>query len=177
MENYETEKIEKTVLEMFSQRGYKNTRKENNCILAEYKSEENGKDQTVCLFLTIIEQFKIDNFKNYIALLNKKEIKHGIVLYKKITAFTKTAVHNTSSLKILLETFQYTKLLYNITKHYLVPKHIRLSRQDAINFKKKHGTKIPKMISEDPVVKFYAFKKGDVIEIHRSDEVTYRIIK
>ena len=92
---------------------------------------------------------------------------------------TKKLIENSVDIKI--ELFTQEELQYNITKHRLVPKHIKLSSDEAKEFKKTYGLKHPAMILTDPVSRFYDFKRGDVIKIVRmsgEDEfVTYRIVK
>jgi len=69
-------------------------------------------------------------------------------------------------------------LLYNITKHRLVPKHRCLSVYETATFKRKYGVKIPVLLQTDAVVKFYNFKPNDIIEITRADGIVmYRIVK
>lgn len=73
-----------------------------------------------------------------------------------------------------IEYFTLDRLQINITKHRLVPKHIRLNddekkaviatfRVDPMNF--------PLMEVSDPVAKYYKFQIGDMIHIQRNEGI------
>jgi DNA-directed RNA polymerase I, II, and III subunit RPABC1 len=104
-------------------------------------------------------------------------INHGIIIYRdNATPVAKKMIQNNTN--ICLELFKEEELLYNITKHILVPIHEYLSESDTIEFKKKFGTKIPVILSTDVIARFYNFKKGSIIRIIRKDDyVVYRIVK
>ena len=78
------------------------------------------------------------------------------------------------------ELFDHKELMYNITKHVLVPLHRLLTfenEEKEIIFKEKFK-KICTIQKTDPVAKFYNFKKGDIIEVKRQNGyVAYRIVK
>jgi DNA-directed RNA polymerase I, II, and III subunit RPABC1 len=83
---------------------------------------------------------------------------------------------------IKIELFIQEELQYNITKHRLVPEHIRLSPDEAKEFKEKFGLRHPAILLTDPISRFFAYKRGDVIKIMRKTGrgdpfVTYRIVK
>lgn len=61
----------------------------------------------------------------------------------------------------------------NVTKHVFVPKHARV---DGMPEGSK-DSQLPYITRQDPIVKYYAFEPGDVIEIMRQDgTVGYRIV-
>ena len=73
----------------------------------------------------------------------------------------------------------------DILKHELVPTHVILSESDTekvfkdLDFEQE---KLPKIKSDDPVVKAIDAKKGDVLEITRRSPtagtfVTYRLVE
>ena len=86
---------------------------------------------------------------------------------------------------IEIELFFEDELQYNITKHILVPEHIRLSNNKAKKFKEKYGTKFPILLINDPISRFFNYKSGDIIKIIRCQKIkedsnyyiTYRIVK
>ena len=87
-----------------------------------------------------------------------------------------------NSVEKKFELFTQDELQYNITKHRLVPKHIKLNNEDAKDFKKKYGLKFPALLKTDPVCRFYDFQRGDVIKIIRQEScgntyITHRIVK
>lgn len=83
-----------------------------------------------------------------------------------------------------LETFTLQELQYNITMHFFVPKHKVLSNEEKnelFNRYKIDETKLPQILSTDPVVRYYGADPGTIIEITRRSEtcgrvVTYRLV-
>ena len=164
-----------TIKDMIFQRGYKTTESDDEKIIGINKDGEN-----IVVFIQPVAKLNIDRVKEYISLLDKMKINHCIVIYtESVTSMTKKLIENSVDIKI--EIFTQQELQYNITKHRLVPKHIKLSDDEAKEFKKKHGLKHPAIIRSDPVSRFYDFKRGDVVKIVRmngEDEfITYRIVK
>lgn len=71
----------------------------------------------------------------------------------------------------LLTVFEQNELYVNPTKHFLTPKHRKLSITDAKDVMLKHMIKskgnMPHILKTDPVSKWLGFRTGDVIEIER----------
>ncbi len=58
----------------------------------------------------------------------------------------------------------------NISKHLLVPKHIKLSEKDKDKLLEKYNisvTQLPKILQKDPAIKDLKLKQGDVVKIIR----------
>lgn len=161
-----------TVMDMLSQREYKITENSDDKIIA-----ENKEGDKICVFTNIISKFNIDRVKEYISHLHSMELNHCIIIYSgNATPMAKKLVK--SSIEIEMEIFKESELQYNVTKHRLVPKHIRLSPEEAERFKKKYGVKVSTMFRSDPVSRFYNYKKGDVIKVIRPNNfIGYRIVK
>ena len=166
----------KTVIEMITQRGYKIIEDDEDKLISLNKDGEH-----IVVFKQAVLKFNVDRVKEYISHLHKMKMNHCIVIYTdSVTSMTKKLVANSVDIKI--ELFTVDELQYNITKHRLVPVHIRLSPEEAKNFKDKFGLKHPAILRNDPIARFYSYKRGDVIKILRktgegSEFVTYRIVK
>ena len=68
--------------------------------------------------------------------------------------------------------FHYKNLSFDITKHKLVPPHIKITSKNEISRIKKELKidsliKLPVLLRTDAVAKFYHFRKGDLIKIIR----------
>lgn len=71
-----------------------------------------------------------------------------------------------------LEHFMYKELAYNLTKHFLVPKHRLMSLDEITSFLSKNDLdieNIPVMSFRDPIARYYGAKPGDLFEIERFD--------
>lgn len=166
------ERALQTCVEMFQQRGYEVVEEDEDRVVA----IKQDNDQ-VCAFMADTPKFNVERVQEYISLMNTMGISHALIVYKEnATPVAKKVVDNATGMNI--ELFTEEELQYNITKHRFVPLHERLSDEDAQKFKSKYGNKFPEIKAGDPVSRFYAYKRGDVIRITRKNGyIAYRIVK
>jgi DNA-directed RNA polymerase subunit H (RpoH/RPB5) len=78
------------------------------------------------------------------------------------------------------------QLKFNPTKHHYVPKHIKCSKEEVDlimeMFKITNKLQFPIILKDDPIVKFYNFKSGEIIKIVRNSPTSgisnyYRYVK
>ena len=153
--------------EMFATRGYEITSEEDEHIIA-----KKADDEMVYLFLIPHQKLNMNIIKHYYALLYRDNIKHGILVYQNtITSSVKKILSNNHDIRI--EIFCMNELRYNITKHQLVPQHIKITMDDSSQI-----SKFPTLKKSDPVARFYGYVHGDVIKIIRSDGSLYfRVVR
>jgi DNA-directed RNA polymerase subunit H (RpoH/RPB5) len=169
------EKAHAICIEMFSQRDYNIIEYDDHQIIA-CKPDGN----LVCTFLVDIDKFNTDRIHEYISILNKIEIKHGVIIYKDIiTSVAKKLIETMTELKI--ELFNKNELQFNITKHRLQPKFELLEESLYKKYKKQYGSSFLVMLKTDPISKFYGYEKDAIIKITRNDNgietISYRIVK
>jgi len=83
------------------------------------------------------------------------------------------------------EIFLYTELIFNRTKHRLVPKHVLLTEVDKREILQTYDckdTQIPRMVTTDYVCRYFGAKPGDMFKIFRPSPssgvyITYRVVK
>ena len=83
---------------------------------------------------------------------------------------------------VSIDVFNEDELVVNITKHELVPKHEPLSEKEAeaaLAAFQLTKAQLPRMMSRDPVARYFGLKRGDVVKITRKSETagtysTYR---
>lgn len=158
-------KIFETVTEMFNDRNYRILKKSFDSITA-IKPDKRK------IILYIIEQkFNNELLKYYLSLLNNENIHHVIFVNKKdMTTSVKKDISSICSLQI--EIFSYDSLLFNITKHNLVPRHVCIGMAGDIE------KNYPVIKRTDPVCRYYNFKPGSLIQITRRDGSLYfRVVK
>ena len=126
----------------------------------------------VYLFVLPQEKFNIDIVKYYYRLFLYENIKHAILVYKnQITPSVKKIISGIHSIRI--ELFCETSFYDNITRHQLVPKHIRISTDGHRDLQK-----YPSIRKSDPVCRFYGFNTGELIKITRRDgSIYFRVVK
>ena len=67
----------------------------------------------------------------------------------------------------------------NVTSHYLVPKHTKLSESEAKKFLEKYNISIkelPKILISDPAIANFDVKPGDIIKIDRASETAGKTV-
>ena len=112
--------------------------------------------------------YNIDNNKkidiNLIIILTQPLKINSYILEKKI--IEKIDIEN-------IQIFTYANLLFNITKHSKIPKHIRvISNKEEIKeiceLKNISGTdKLPKILLSDPLANFYGLRVGELFEFKK----------
>lgn len=82
------------------------------------------------------------------------------------------------------EIFLEKELMINLVEHILVPKHELLTEEEAVVFYEKYNCKkrnMPKLLSTDPVAKYYNMSPGNICRIIRPSEksgyvASYRLV-
>jgi DNA-directed RNA polymerase I, II, and III subunit RPABC1 len=85
---------------------------------------------------------------------------------------------------IRFEIFERKELMINITEHELVPRHRALSpeeKRELLDRYKVRDAQLPRILREDPVVRYLGVEPGTVLEVTRKSEtagryVTYRLV-
>jgi DNA-directed RNA polymerases I, II, and III subunit RPABC1 len=186
-------KIRKTLLEMLGDRKYQipDEIKGLNIqhFMAQYETNEIDitLDNMYVRFFEEDKSFAKNDLKN-----NYTEIveEHGdminviIIIKDKIASAVKTELEK--NIYSNLEIFTHNELIFNITKNYLVPKHILLNEEEKQVVYKKYNMKnndnFQQILVKDPVAKYYAMKVGDLCKIIRSSPssgigISYRAVR
>jgi len=147
---------------------------ENNSKVYVYFHNENktiNKESLKNLLNKLIEEYNDENIKLIILL---KEKGNGSI-FKEIT---KEVYKN-------VEIFMNKNMIFNITHHEFVPKHVILSKEEEDDVLNKYSTtknKLPKILKNDPIAKYYGMKSNQVCKIIRKspevgDYIYYRLVK
>ena len=76
--------------------------------------------------------------------------------------------------KVFIQLFWLNKIIVNITKHSMVPKHTLVSDGEKKELLKKFNlssfNQFPIILKTDPVAKFIGMRRGDLCRIERSSE-------
>jgi DNA-directed RNA polymerase subunit H (RpoH/RPB5) len=73
-----------------------------------------------------------------------------------------------------------SEMMFNKTKHILVPKHILLSPEQAREFLKVARVKfsqLPRIFKGDPIIRYYGWQPGGIVLIYRSEYFLANVIK
>ena len=122
------------------------------------------------------EKMGVNEVKELFVELNTLKVTHFIFITKnKLTSYAKKEMNN-SGKNMEIEIFYNDDMIFNITKHVLVPKHELLTEQETKLFLKKIGKKIPHIKKNDKVCRYYNGKIDQIFRIYRRNELYYRIV-
>ena len=83
---------------------------------------------------------------------------------------------------VFIQIFEKKTLYYDVTEHFLVPKHTRISKKNPEKIQKiyddffiNNPSKLPKILVSDPVAKFIGLEIGDFVEIDRVETKMIRV--
>ena len=192
-------RVRKTTMEMLEDRGYEVSEEDKNMNYEDFTNrlEENAiqliathrMNPVKMVYVAFILDAKSFSKKDLVALkalMDEKyptnEVTVIIVQDKQTPQIAKELLNDEYK---LYEIFSMKNLMFNITHHEIVPRHILLNQEEIEMILKQYQTtraQLPKLLTTDPVAKYYGMKAGDVCKIIRQSPMTgesyyYRILK
>ena len=139
------------------------------------KIEFTHEDKLVNIYF-FYNKLGVNDIKLLFKKLLKEEINHIILVIKhKLTSYGKKEMTFLGK-NMVKEIFFMDNMILNITKHYLVPKHELLTKEETKLFIKKFGKKIPHIKLNDKICRYYNGKIDQIFRIYRQNELYYRIV-
>jgi DNA-directed RNA polymerase subunit H (RpoH/RPB5) len=191
-------KVRKTILEMINDRGI-HVPDIENITFEEFTIKYNNKNLDIYIENEIDNKKIYVHFHNEIKNFSKNDLKS--LMQKLINEYEDEEINlilllkekeNSAVTKELekdvyknVEIFLKKNMMFNITHHQYVPKHIILTKEEEDEFLEKYNTtrkKLPKMPSIDPVAKYYGMKVNQICKIIRispevGEYVYYRLVR
>ncbi len=141
----------------------------------------------IIVFFTDDDKIGVKLIRSYYDQMIEMGISKGIIIVKdNITSFAKNEISSfvNKEIPVYIEIFLENTLMFDITEHELVPKHELISVHEKETLFNKYNIKesnLLKILSTDPVSRYYDFQKMDVIKITRPSETggfytNYRIV-
>ncbi|KAL8095293.1 DNA-directed RNA polymerases IV and V subunit 5B-like [Apium graveolens] len=117
---------------------------------------------------------KVNQIRNLAGKITDKESLSRliVVIQDKITD---QATKTWDQFPFKVEIFQITDLLVNVTKHMLMPKFRLLTFEEKEQLLKKYTLdekQLPRIKVDDAIVRYYAFEKGQVLEVTNNSDIT-----
>ena len=153
----------------------------NICLKRNYKYEDEDlykdNDIFVKIFYCLDTKLNIDILKNYIQYLEEHHYLHGIIIHNQIiTSSSKKILEN--MVRFYFETFHLDELQFDITQHILYCPHSKLNDKKKKKINKDIFKNLPILLHNDPICKYFDFRRGDIIKIQRKNGIIiYRIVK
>jgi DNA-directed RNA polymerase subunit H (RpoH/RPB5) len=130
------------------------------------------------VYIENLQDVRLDSalLQKYIKKFVHDEIEHAIFIYRHITVLQKKI--ETFQNLLRLEFFSEKELMILTRKNVFTPSHQSLSKQKTREILEKYDkTLLPKILSTDPIVRYYGFLVDQIIEIERADgTIFYRIV-
>lgn len=201
-EFYKMWRVRHTVLQMCHDRGYLITQDDLEETFDQFKSEyesnalpsrdeltilcahHNDMDDKMFVFFPDEAKIGVKTVQLYVERMQQESVKRAIVIVRTgLTPSAKQAMR-ASAPEYILEDFLESEMLINITEHELVPQHILLTseeKEELFSRYKLKESQLMKMLTTDPVARYYGFKRGQVIKIIRKSGtagryVTHRLV-
>lgn len=119
------------------------------------------------------KQVSADVIRAFMGLIQKYGIYEAVLIVD--APISSTGNEELSALKSAKwQVFQDSDLTYNPTQHVDVPLHVRLSPEEAqikLREMRTDISKLPIIKVNDPIIRYYGWSVGDLIQIHRDDSV------
>lgn len=117
-----------------------------------------------------------------ILLVTKEKLNSQIL--NRIAEINSSANTDPIEKMMYIETFIHDELKYNVSHHFLVPKHTKCEKDEIKKLMEKYNITIkdlPKISREDPQARYLGLRQGDVCRITRisptaGEEPYYRLV-
>ena len=110
--------------------------------------------------------------KDVVMKMRDDKVNRGIIVVPQpITGAAKNAIIELNKI-LTIEVFEEAELVTNITEHKLINKYYVLDNQAKKELLQKYtvqDTQLPRILVSDPVARYYGLKRGQVVNIRRSD--------
>ncbi|KAM0688305.1 hypothetical protein COBT_000444 [Conglomerata obtusa] len=177
----------KTVIEMLRDRNYPTNTSTFDLSFAEFTSSYPNaatdrntikihvqKENDSPLIVHFFDEAKVGlkNLKTLVDSFERQGIRNIILICKEnLSPSSNKHIEAISNFNI--EVFKEKELLFNVTKHELVPKHRVLNeieKKEVLEGRRIKEYQLPKILKTDPVARYFGAKRGDVFEIQRKSE-------
>lgn len=200
-EFYKIWRVRHTVLQLCHDRGYLITQDDLEETFDKFKRQydgvlpdrneltalcahHNNLDDKMFVFFPEEPKIGIKTVQNYVVKMQAEGVNRAIIIVRiGLTPSAKQAMRDVAP-EFILEEFLESEMLINITEHELVPQHVLLTveeKEELFSRYKLKESQLMKMLTTDPVARYYGYKRGQVIKITRKSDtagryVTHRLV-
>jgi len=169
------------IAELVEEGGLNNLR-ENMCTTVVHNDDIN---EQMIIFFPVAPTIGLKHLYEMTTRMQEANIERAIMVVQKALTPSAKKAAAAQSPTFIIECFQEQELLVNITEHELVPDHIVLTAQEKSQVLEKYMAKdqqLPRLMTIDPVARYYGLKRGQVVKIVRESKtagryVAYRLVQ
>lgn len=164
--------IKDNLNDMLQDRGYTFVEKVDDNLL--YSSTKHKKHKVIVYFT--FDKVGVEFVKKTLIKTTDMKISHIILVSKeKLTPFANKHI---ASVPTKVEIFLINELKFNITKHYLVPRHVLLDHVESQKVIDYYGKKkLPQIKQTDILSRYFDADIGQIFRIHRNEGgIYYRMV-
>lgn len=127
-------------------------------------------------------KFGVQDIRSLLVILNDRAVDHAILVTNhRISSKIQKILHDEAKKGVRIELFTVDELQLNCSKHSMVPKHQVLTREQTRElldtYQLKFTSQLPKIRTGDSIVRYYGFRRNQVVRILRQDgDVHYRVV-
>ena len=164
--------VRNTLQQMLSDRGYVITLSDDitTAVQDEQRPFLKGKRveapvEIVCHLLTESNKLGVKQLRAMETIYDLKKIVLILVTLDGQTSFCKNNQQDEGNIQV----FTYKELLVNPTRHEFVPRHSYVDEAGVSELIDQYGPieNFPKIMQSDPIVRYYGWKRGDVLKVDR----------
>lgn len=140
---------------------------------------DNEKNTPLILICICVDKIGVDSLKKHLKQTCNDKVKNYIIIYENHMTTTCHKIVNDFVFQYDIELFSLQDFKFDFTKlYYYVPHEKVKDPKTILDLKQRYGSNFPIILQSDPVCKYFAFKKYDIIQVKRSDnEIAYRLVK
>lgn len=120
----------------------------------------------------------VDHTSNLKNMMNKNNIDHVIIVLAGNISPAASSALSELRLSYTIEIFSIEDLSFDLLK-FIDIKYSALTEQETRDLLKSYRTKkfqFPKLLFDDPVRKYYGWKKGTIIREREGENISYRVV-
>eukprot|EP00965_Chrysotila_dentata_P234003 6199929-Pleurochrysis_carterae.AAC.1 len=139
-------------------------------ILAGVMDKEDDGKRSITVLWCLVDRIGVKYVREMLTRYSHDNVMCTIIFVslEGVTSYArKECEHN-----LYIEFFTYKELVFNVTKHCLVPRHRQLSEEEKERLVQKYSlsdyrAQLPRLYTSDAICRYFAFMVGSVIEIER----------
>tara|TARA_Y100000389_G_C17254726_1_gene409938 strand:+ start:229 stop:717 length:489 start_codon:yes stop_codon:yes gene_type:complete len=124
------------------------------------------------------DNLNIQVLKLYLKIMNEINYSHSIIIYSQKITPSSNKILETVKNMYEIELFTKDEMSIDFTQYKYYYPHIKINDIEKNELITKYGNRLPIILQKDMIVRYFNFKKGDILKIIReNDYVTYKIVK